>query len=93
MEIEEILELEEMSENKKFAGLEKLADRENEFQKCSFSLAVGHGLYEKGNMDERKSCKQFSNEGIGSFMARRNAATAIGSNRRPISKAMENQLR
>ena len=53
MEIEEILELEEM------------ADRENEFQKCSFGLAVGHGLYEKGNMDERKSCKQFSNEGRG----------------------------
>ena len=62
MEMEEILELEEMAEIEELAELEKLADRENECQKYSFSLAVGYGLNEKCNMDERKNFSQFFHE-------------------------------
>ena len=42
--------------------LNQEADRENEHQKYTFSLAVGYGLYEKGNIDERKNFSQFFNE-------------------------------
>jgi len=64
-EQEELLELEEIlvtMEMEEILELEEMADRENECQKYSFSLEVGHGLNEKCNMDERKNFSQFFHE-------------------------------
>ena len=43
-------------------ALNREVDREDEQQEYPFSLAVGYGLYEKCNMDERKNFSQFFHE-------------------------------